>query len=630
MRVPLLLVPCLALLLVGCPPRDPARCDDGSPVGLDGTCPPDAVPCDDGVRVEDRCVVAGVPGDGCGTGFDSDGAGGCLPRRPTAACTGDTMALPGDEDCRPVMACGKAPFGGLPDADLYVLARADPSLADGTKDAPFSTIGAALAVATAGATIDIGPGRYPEQLRPTVAVSLVGLCPGQVVVDAGTAGMGLLVEKVDGVTARGLTLTGEAGGVGVADASGTRLSFVHLTGGSAAGWIWAETEATDFVLEDSLVSLSGNGVVSLGADVEVLRTEVRRLVPRGPAISAAAVMNVSDAFPGSVFVQEATFETIEGFGVAASGGSVQVEDALVRGMRVDTYDEGGYGVAVVRTDAALLGATLLLTDSVVTDQGRAGVYAEGFGVQLTGTVIAHVFDEKGDGLGGYGLGILDAPDTGGVDSGVRVVGVAVRDTDVGGIFIESSTTTLDRVRVDAPASTATEVEGGHGVALSLEPGEAFAATVTDLVVLGAREVGLGIFGVDTTIDGLVVGDTAASNLGLGDGLLVSAIANDSGALATRPVVAAAHVHAEGNARAGVSVFGGDLTLSASSLKCNALDLNAQEVFAFSNLGAPISRAASVTDGGGNLCGCEADAECTIASETLAATAPPDNPPGPGF
>jgi hypothetical protein len=107
---------------------------------------------------------------------------------------------------------------------------------------------------------------------------------------------------------------------------------------------------------------------------------------------------------------------------------------------------------------------------------------------------------------------------------------------------------------------------------------------------------------DATVERVAVSEhTNLTSSVFGDGIVVWALdGNASGAIRT------VHVHA--SARAAISAFGADISVATSLLACNAIDLNGD------NLGAaPFS----FTDGGGNVCGCDGQAEeCKLLSLDL--------------
>src|SRR5205809_1105897 len=60
------------------------------------------------------CQPAGVPEDGCATGFEADSAQGCRAILPDAACPKGQLAVPGDPTCHDVAPCGDGTWGDIP------------------------------------------------------------------------------------------------------------------------------------------------------------------------------------------------------------------------------------------------------------------------------------------------------------------------------------------------------------------------------------------------------------------------------------------------------------------------------------------------------------------------------------
>jgi hypothetical protein len=127
---------------------------------------------------------------------------------------------------------------------------------DGTGD--FTTLGAAVAVASAGDVIGIGPGTYPEHLTITVGLSLVSTDgPETTVLDGTNAGRIIWFNGALGSSVSALTFTGgfaDAGGAVLVSAGGSLLItnsvFGHNFSSHDGGAVFCSDPGTGLQVED--------------------------------------------------------------------------------------------------------------------------------------------------------------------------------------------------------------------------------------------------------------------------------------------------------------------------------------------------------------------------------------------
>jgi len=101
----------------------------------------------------------------------------------------------------------------------------------------------------------------------------------------------------------------------------------------------------------------------------------------------------------------------------------------------------------------------------------------------------------------------------------------------------------------------------------------------------------------------------------GDGLVVSGAAGPTREV-LRSTVTVRDCELEGNARAGIAVFGSSVDVSGSRMICNAIALNTESVAATTPEG-PIHADVTLTDSGNNVCGCESSSPCRAQTSGLA-------------
>ncbi|MBI2388494.1 MAG: hypothetical protein HYV09_02655 [Deltaproteobacteria bacterium] len=135
----------------------------------------------------------------------------------------------------------------------------------------------------------------------------------------------------------------------------------------------------------------------------------------------------------------------------------------------------------------------------------------------------------------------------------------------------------------------------------------------DSLVSGTKAAGIAVYGRPATIERCEVRDVAPDRAGkFGDGVIIQGA---SGALRLEGSVV------EGCARAGVSVFGASLTIGASALRCNAIDLDVESRWVEAT--GIVEHEVSLIDSGGTVCGCgDALSRCHGRSAALEPLPPP--------
>jgi hypothetical protein len=141
------------------------------------------------------------------------------------------------------------------------------------------------------------------------------------------------------------------------------------------------------------------------------------------------------------------------------------------------------------------------------------------------------------------------------------------------------------------------------------------ATIRASAVQRQHDVGIFVAAATATLEGVLVEETAPRALdgGFGDGIAVFSVM----LLPVPGTVVVSASRIAGNARAGISSFGGHLELGTTRLDCNLIDLDGED-----NEGS----AASFMDLGKNGCGCgDASTGCQVLTSGLT---PPDGLTGP--
>ncbi|MFH2007015.1 MAG: right-handed parallel beta-helix repeat-containing protein [bacterium] len=406
-----------------------------------------------------ECQPVGVTA--CGAGFESDGEGGCdavLPPGPDP-CPSGTIALLGHTTCQPLGDCGTGTWGTIVDdgSTVYVDQTADATGADGTQQAPFVTVGEALAVVVPGGRLALAAGDYIERLGINKEVRLTGRC-AELVTIRGTVFLGDPRPPV--------TIT--AGG------TGTTIRGVTLTG-------------------------PGEGLVISGAQQVVLsQLQVRD----------AGDVGISAQEGAEVSLQQVVVAGCATIGVVSSASTLGLEQSVVR----DTRPQPGTGLfgRGINVECSPWGdcGSLLISSSLVSGNCEMGIFAFGVDTEITATVVRDTLPEQSAGTSGRGIAAQCYPLTG--DCGSLLVSSSVvsgnREAGIAGIGVDAEINATV-VRDTLPEESTGEVGRGIHSQCELETGACGGLRVSSCLVSGNRNAGISAAGVDTEVFATVVRNT---------------------------------------------------------------------------------------------------------------------------
>ncbi len=621
-------------------PTEPPSCPDPLEIAL-----PDG-----------SCFRPGIPEGSCADGFEHDGRYGCEPILPADPCPPGLMAVPGDHTCRPVMDCGQGKWGDLPvDATTQYVDGAYAGLdSDGTEAKPWPTIGEAHAAAEPGALIAVAEGIYGEDVfiddKP---VWLWGVCPERVSIVATGEIVGgicdpsavcILGSVTGGTEVGGLTLTGAGIGVLMSGNENVLIDRVRVLG--AVRGIRAEGTLgpTSCNVRGSLIEQSGiYGLSVHSADVVIDGSVVRTASPATYALDFGRGINVTtDCFAtptgpvcpaearATVTVRGSLIEDNHDVGLYVSSAHATVEASVLRATLPRVSDQGGgRGIAVgsvcaetpigLRCDPHR--ASVTIYGSLIEDN-YGGLFVSGAEATLDASVLRGSLPWPLDQTGGRGINAqtgCELTSTGAAcdpaaRSAITVQRSLIENNHDIGIFVGGSDAIIETSVVRATLPRASDQEIGRGILIQLAcyvdatgqhcdatlPGNAI---VRSSLIEDNHDVGLLIGGGDAIVDASVIRTTAprASDGLFGDGIVVATVAAPTSATITRTRI-------EDSARAGLAIFGSSVSLGDSRIRCSAFALNG-ELFNES--------AFSVTDLGGNRCGCPlADTDCQLLSSGL--------------
>jgi hypothetical protein len=510
------------------------------------------------------------------------------------SCPEGEVRFPGEAECGLLGASCQGMWPqDLPTDRPVVYVREGATNGDGSQDAPFGSIDAALQGADPGAVIALAKGTYDEPVELGERVALRGVCPGQTRIthSAGGDAPATVTVRGTGVRIRDVQVGGAQAGVLVDDGAQARLDRVRVEGATEAGvrvHNGATLTASRLVIRDVQIDpddeMSAFGlVVEFGeaqAEVEQLRIE-------GATPSALVVdgegsrLVVRDAWLGPP--APAGPQTQFGLGAAASvqrGATGVFERVLVHDSRTAAFTSMG------RTDLQLRRAVVRRTTApnpevfgfgvlVGADEARATLSKVWFdgtargGVHVNrGQASADLTDVIVDGArnspeGNLGQGVFV-----GSDATVEARRLAVRNAPGG-------------VGVDGSGGTATVRDGVFGWTEPIPDdllGFGFDALSGGVLTLERAAVhGAGLAGV-AALDGgrieaqdLTVTDVVepASTPGIARGLIVEA-----GGVLKVQRGRVARVQSS-----GVTVFDGDSRLEASNVLVEDMQPSTGDVLA---------------------------------------------------
>jgi len=298
-------------------------------------------------------------------------------------------------------------------------------------------------------------------------------------------------------------------------------------------------------------------------------------------------------------------------GVLVQGAEATIEATMVRDTLPEESDQLlGSGIDIkLNTDTGRR-ATATVRSSVLERNRMAALFVDGSDATIEGTVFRDTQPQALHQWFGRGITIQNDQDTG-ERANATVRASLVDGSRELGIFVGGSDATIEATIVRGTQPQASDQRGGRGVGVQSNTvtHEGGTMTLRASVVEGNRDVGVSVIDASATMEASIVRDTSprAADGTYGDGLDIhSSVGIATGASITTSLLS-------GNARAGIAAFGAGVALSNTSLDCNAIHLDGEDVDA-----GPFS----FEDLGGNACGCAgARVECRVLSSHLTSPEP---------
>jgi hypothetical protein len=427
---------------------------------------------------------------------------------------------------------------------VYVSSSADPTMADGSPMHPYATIAAAVSAVGDGWVL-VGPGDYPEAITITATnVHIVGQCAGHVTLRPPTGSYGITAMGPSAtVDLRGIAITGGSG-VDIAHGANGRIRSVRVDGVLARGITVTDAGSTLDVADTVVARVMHDGMrargiqASDGAVVTASRTYVTQVPEAGVlAWGMGTVVRFSDSTAqrnpstpsgmsgagmlsingGRIEAQRSVMDSNETAGAATvgAGSTLALDDCVVRG----TLEHPGN--PIVPAGVVSLGGSVRATRVLAENNNTVNFAALGAGSTLD------VVDSVGQGAvpnaaGQYGAGAYALMGGTLTASGVILRRNQGANASIGGATSQAAF--QHSIIADTIASPL-----GSGNAVLVTDGAMF---VADRVrVAGAYEVGVLATGMGSSVqfsNGVVVDVRASTTRSVGgDGIHV-----DTGADAT--------------------------------------------------------------------------------------------------
>lgn len=515
--------------------------------------------------------------------------------------------MPGDATCRPVAACGDAPWGDIPTSTpntQHVDAGYTALDADGTAEKPWPTVQAGIDAAEPSAIVAVAAGSYGEAVVVSKPITLWGRCPELVVLSSGGVATITIGPEGDGATIRGLQLQPDDRGVLIDGADGVELRELWIReagmegirihdGGHEIGGTFRRL-LMDQVGEMAMLILGSTAV-----DAEEVCAE--QLQVSADHSSTAIRVEQTDGRRGRLSLRRSTLRGCYDRAIDIDGAEATVEQVALlsadaclpdeqKAFRV-SKDEGQEGQLQIRS-------------SFIDGERRYGIQVANGRATVEQTVVRASRLYCDGELGEIGALTLRQSVIEGV---VGTYGVHAYGCDVS---IEAS---IVRDQVLAPDQS----DNGFGVVyasqvLPAQP-ELPAGRLVVQNSLISRTYGSGILHFNGAAELLhsrieltrPLPDSPAGENVFGDGVTVVSVGGSSLTVRASDIV--------DNRRAGIASFGAVVTVGDTDLRCNTLGLSGEswmgDSFFFDDLG-------------GNRCGCSEEDACQVVSVGLAPPTPP--------
>ncbi|MGZ3418128.1 MAG: hypothetical protein ACXVEE_09710 [Polyangiales bacterium] len=556
------------------------------------------------------CTPAGVPVDGCATGFAHDGAGGCTPIQPETPCEKGQIALLGATSCTPIVECGTDPYGSPSGTSIsYVDASAaDPG--DGSLAKPFKNLGDAILAAKDGDTLALAAGTYPVHQLVRKKLTIWGRCPSMVsIVGDGGPTLAPLAFAGAGSELHRVGITGDGVGFVATDAKNVLVEdvWVHDLPGMGVAVQTESADASMTVRHSLIENVKDTGIGGFGADLTVESTVVRNVLANGDGDRGIAVDvegNLPTKRTASLSMAGSMLTRAHEAGVLLLGVSATIDSSVITDIQPKVVDKsGGEGIVALYDSDLKRSSSLTITGSYIARTQGGAIAGNQATFTIARTFVTDVVASPARLNDGCGLIASDGSTADISQSTFANV------QSVGLVLTGDSKVDRTIVRDIKPDK---RNYGAVGIMSFPQSTKLPRVELVDTVVVRTKLAGVVFSGCEGVVRRCNIRATAANQGGFGDGLQIAAHPIDSGFHGSD--VIAESTFFSGNERAGASALGDcALHFSGARFSCNGLDIAYGD--AVSVMGSP-GKTAVVDDLGNNVCGCDTFETCHAQASTL--------------
>jgi hypothetical protein len=268
--------------------------------------------------------------------------------------------------------------------------------------------------------------------------------------------------------------------------------------------------------------VTGNRDVGLfveGVSATVRASVVRDTLPQQSDQTAGwgigAHCHVPTGTCASLVVDGSLVTGNRGVGVITFGAEAEVRASVVSGTLPQASDQAfGRGIgAQCASDQGVCGS-LLVAESLVTDNRGVGIITFGAVAEVRASVVSGTLPQESDQAFGWGIGAQCDPAVG-VCGALTVDGSLVAGNRLVGLFVSGVDATVNASVVTETRPQESDHSGGRGLSAQCDLDLAVCGrlSVTESLVVHSEEAGIFILGVPADLAGVAVVDTATNAAG---------------------------------------------------------------------------------------------------------------------
>jgi len=509
------------------------ECNDTEVPLLGGGCKRVGVAeCDGGISgpPDWACRRIGLPAK-CLPGWQMSGQGWCEPLSPLTKCPAGTMATVGKSACQPVGDCGTGKYGTIKTTSKTVFVDAAyTSASDGSQSRPYPSIAEAVMRSASGGHIAVAAGDYKGLVAINKPLTIDGRCASQVSVENLSPSIyATLGISSKGVTISGLTIKGASFGVDLTDA-GVTLSQVIISGCKKEGIV---ARGSTLVVRDSLIKENAStGVWAYrGSTATIERTAIVDTLPQqSGAFGGALYIGVDDdTRDSSLTLRDSIIARNTSTAITIISAKATIERTIIRDTLPEALSGTGGNAVIARVGKyRTKGSELKISDCLVAANRSGGIFLGGTNATIARTVVRDTKETKKLLKGGYGIqvntyGKMKSPST------LLLSDSVVSNNKDAGVQMINSTATIRQSIIEGTSSNPEFGLRGSGIAVDNDDAAAKPSVLTaeDVLLKGNSSAGLVVLSSTASLKRVVVRDTRPRGSDKMQGIGILAISSSS-------------------------------------------------------------------------------------------------------